>query len=247
MIGAASTAVADRRGIGQTRAAVHNVLTLALRSAGHRARRCRPHPRSRPGRPLRDAEEAQAIAEVFSSRKSPVPVVAAKSYFGNLGAASGMVELIASVLALQNNRLFAHAQLRDARSGLPGECRRQGRCAAGRHLHQCQHHAAGAGECAVVKRFCCHSRDQWCATALPASDVGPARFADAGSVDNPSATRFCQSAHLSLLGRAVQVALAAVPIPPDAWFHAEGHQSRHSARDGYDAREDDSIRRCSAW
>ena len=32
--------------------------------------------------------------------------MAAKSYFGNLGAGSGMVELIASLLAWQHNRLF---------------------------------------------------------------------------------------------------------------------------------------------
>src|SRR5436853_7899296 len=53
-----------------------------------------------------DAEEAQAIAEVFGSRQSAVPVVAAKSYFGNLGAASGLIELIGSLLALKHNRLF---------------------------------------------------------------------------------------------------------------------------------------------
>lgn len=53
-----------------------------------------------------DAEEARAIGEVFGGRSQPVPVVAAKSYFGNLGAGSGMVELIASVLALGQNRLF---------------------------------------------------------------------------------------------------------------------------------------------
>ena len=35
-----------------------------------------------------------------------MPVTAAKSYFGNLGAGSGMIELIASVLALANKRLF---------------------------------------------------------------------------------------------------------------------------------------------
>jgi 3-oxoacyl-[acyl-carrier-protein] synthase II len=35
-----------------------------------------------------------------------VPVTAAKSYFGNLGAASGLIELVASVLALRHKRLF---------------------------------------------------------------------------------------------------------------------------------------------
>ena len=53
-----------------------------------------------------DAEEAQAIAEVFGPRTRTLPVVAAKSYFGNLGAGSGMVELIASLLALRAGALF---------------------------------------------------------------------------------------------------------------------------------------------
>ena len=34
-------------------------------------------------------------------------MVAAKSYFGNLGAASGMVELISSLLAIEAGHLFA--------------------------------------------------------------------------------------------------------------------------------------------
>jgi len=53
-----------------------------------------------------DVEEAWAINEVFAGRSKPVPVVAAKSYFGNLGAGGGMVELIAGVLALVHGRLF---------------------------------------------------------------------------------------------------------------------------------------------
>jgi len=53
-----------------------------------------------------DAEEARAINEVFAARTKPLPVVAAKSYFGNLGAASGMIELMASLLALEHGRLF---------------------------------------------------------------------------------------------------------------------------------------------
>ena len=53
-----------------------------------------------------DIEEARAIGEVFVARATPLPVVAAKSYFGNLGAGSGMVELIASLLAMRHDRLF---------------------------------------------------------------------------------------------------------------------------------------------
>jgi 3-oxoacyl-[acyl-carrier-protein] synthase II len=54
-----------------------------------------------------DAEEAQAIREVFGDRADTLPVTAAKSYFGNLGAAGGVVELAASLLSLHHGRLFA--------------------------------------------------------------------------------------------------------------------------------------------
>lgn len=53
-----------------------------------------------------DASEAQALAKALGETASRVPVAAAKSYFGNLGAASGVVELIASTKALQEQKLF---------------------------------------------------------------------------------------------------------------------------------------------
>jgi 3-oxoacyl-[acyl-carrier-protein] synthase II len=106
VIGFGSSAATDKRGVGQIKTAVRNVLVKALETArlkpediGHihahglSSQRC-------------DPEEAQAIDEVFGSRKLPVPVVAAKSNFGNLGAASSVVELIGSLLAMRAGRLF---------------------------------------------------------------------------------------------------------------------------------------------
>jgi 3-oxoacyl-[acyl-carrier-protein] synthase II len=49
-----------------------------------------------------DAWEAQGLRSVFGNS---VPVFAAKSYFGNLGAGSGTVELAVSLLALEHGRL----------------------------------------------------------------------------------------------------------------------------------------------
>lgn len=49
-----------------------------------------------------DEEESAAIV----SSLGDLPVTAAKSYMGNLGAGSGMVEAIASVLSMQKNELF---------------------------------------------------------------------------------------------------------------------------------------------
>ncbi len=49
-----------------------------------------------------DEQEATAINKVLGD----IPVTAAKSYMGNLGAGSGMVELISSVLAMKHDQLF---------------------------------------------------------------------------------------------------------------------------------------------
>ena len=51
-----------------------------------------------------DASEAAGIRDALGNRD--VPVTAAKSYFGNLGAGSGSVEIIASLLALEHQQLF---------------------------------------------------------------------------------------------------------------------------------------------
>jgi 3-oxoacyl-[acyl-carrier-protein] synthase II len=58
------------------------------------------------GTTVGDAEEAAALGEVFGAAASEIPVVAAKSFFGNLGAGSGVVELIGSLLALGEGVLF---------------------------------------------------------------------------------------------------------------------------------------------
>jgi len=106
IVGFGSSAVMDRQGIGNVAKASENVIRQSLRKAdmkpgdvGHihahglSTRKC-------------DAEEAMAISSVFGDRAEPVPVTAAKSYMGNLGAGTGVVELIASVMALNKDRLF---------------------------------------------------------------------------------------------------------------------------------------------
>lgn len=106
VVGHASSTVMDRQGVGCLATAIANVLRLAMKSAG-----LEPddvgHVHAHGLGTLRcDAEEAKAIHDVFASRSKPIPVVAAKSNFGNLGAAGGMVELIGSVLAFGDGSLF---------------------------------------------------------------------------------------------------------------------------------------------
>jgi 3-oxoacyl-[acyl-carrier-protein] synthase II len=58
------------------------------------------------GTPVGDVEEAAALGAAFGAAASEIPVVAAKSFFGNLGAGGGVVETIASLLALREGSLF---------------------------------------------------------------------------------------------------------------------------------------------
>ncbi|MGE3243896.1 MAG: beta-ketoacyl synthase, partial [Pirellulales bacterium] len=105
IIGFGSSNVADEDLVGKCDVALAHAIRAALRDAklepaavGH----LNAHGLGTTGR---DADEARAIREVFGDAADKVPVVALKSYFGNLGAGSGVIELIASVLALKAGRL----------------------------------------------------------------------------------------------------------------------------------------------
>jgi len=54
-----------------------------------------------------DVWEARGLQEVFGDLRTPVPVFAAKSYLGNLGAGSGTTELTASLIAMQHDAVPA--------------------------------------------------------------------------------------------------------------------------------------------
>lgn len=106
VIASACSAVVGRNMVARRDQALINVLHAVLRSAdvspdgvGHlHAHGLATH--------SCDIDESLAIHEVFRRRDRALPVVAAKSYFGNLGAASGMVELAASLLAVRQGHLF---------------------------------------------------------------------------------------------------------------------------------------------
>jgi 3-oxoacyl-[acyl-carrier-protein] synthase II len=104
VVGTATSSVASSGGVARREAALANVMAATLRDA-----RAKPqdvghlHAHALATRSC-DEEEARAIRSVFDDVR--VPVTAAKSYFGNLGAASGLVELVASILALDSGRLF---------------------------------------------------------------------------------------------------------------------------------------------
>ena len=105
VLGFGASSVADRNLNGRCDVALINALRAALADAdlapadiGHiNAHGLSTHDR--------DIEEARAIREVFTDKTDDLPLTAVKSNFGNLGAASGVVELAASLLAMQHARL----------------------------------------------------------------------------------------------------------------------------------------------
>lgn len=107
VVGAGSAQVALPNNVARRDVALGHVIRKALAEANIEPNRIGHIHAHGLGTQSCDADEARAIRETFGNGASRIPVAAAKSYFGNLGAGSGAVELIASVLALVNRRLPA--------------------------------------------------------------------------------------------------------------------------------------------
>lgn len=103
--GFGASSVADRKLKGRCDVALANALRAAIADAdiahtdvGH----INAHGLSTRDR---DIEEAQAIRNVFANHADDIPLTAMKSYFGNLGAGGCVVEIAASLLAMQHGCL----------------------------------------------------------------------------------------------------------------------------------------------
>ncbi len=115
IIGHASCSVAAKNGVAQYELAFAHAIDAALKSSDLRPEQVGHIHAHGLSTQTCDRAEARAIHSVFGTRN---PVTAAKSYMGNLGAGSGMIELIASVLALGDGQLFPILNLEH----LDGEC-----------------------------------------------------------------------------------------------------------------------------
>ena len=105
IVGFASSTVLSRDGTPGIQQAIENVMNQALAMGGISAADLGHIHAHGIGMPAMDAAEAQGIRNVIGD--ADIPVVAAKSYFGNLGAGSGTVETICSLLSMKSGTLFA--------------------------------------------------------------------------------------------------------------------------------------------
>jgi 3-oxoacyl-[acyl-carrier-protein] synthase II len=97
VLGFAATFEPHRNGLPPSGAAIRSAIRQALDAAGISAEEIAYVNAHGMSTTLDDQIEAQAIRDTLGD----VPVTALKSYFGNLGAAGGVVELSASVLAFE--------------------------------------------------------------------------------------------------------------------------------------------------
>ena len=108
VVGFGSSVVTKNDLSGCNEVAVANAVGAALRDAGKRPADLGHVNAEGLGAPQADAEEARAIRAALGDAADTTPVVALKSYFGALGAGSGVVELIGSLIALESNQLPAN-------------------------------------------------------------------------------------------------------------------------------------------
>ena len=106
VVGHAARQSSDASGVGMRRRALMLSMRGALAKAGDAATRLGHVHAHGLSTVTGDRDEAAALHDVLGAAVGTLPTVAAKSHFGNLGAGSGVVECIASVLALQHGQLF---------------------------------------------------------------------------------------------------------------------------------------------
>lgn len=106
VLGHAAGTACDPRCVGDDRRAMGVAMRRALENAAVSAAAVgHVHARGL-STTLGDRGEAGALVDVLGESAGRVPVVAAKSHMGNLGAGSGVVEMVASIMALRRGSLF---------------------------------------------------------------------------------------------------------------------------------------------
>ena len=106
VIGFGSSTVIGKNSVADRKTAVANAIKQALQNADLSADEVGHVNAHGVSTVQGDRDEAAGIQAIFGQRSKPVPVVALKSATGNTGAGSGAMELISSVMALQQGALF---------------------------------------------------------------------------------------------------------------------------------------------
>ena len=105
--GNGSSCVINTKGEPNIRLAIANSIRAALRDASLTPDDIGSINAHGLGKKESDIEEAGAIHDIFGERGASIPVTALKGYIGNSGAGNGSLELVASILGLQEGLIPA--------------------------------------------------------------------------------------------------------------------------------------------
>jgi 3-oxoacyl-[acyl-carrier-protein] synthase II len=152
IVAASSSCVVDRHHVAHCGRALANALRTTLHQAD-----CEPaeighlhaHGLSSP---VLDREESRAIRDVLGGAAARIPVVAAKSHFGNAGAGSSALEFAASLLAMQHGRLFPIRNCVDPDPECPIRPVTTGDVAAGSNFVNLSFSPHGQASCVMVRK-----------------------------------------------------------------------------------------------
>lgn len=126
VVGHAARCGTDKAGVGLRRQVTAQAVGRALESAGVDAGGVGHVHAHGASTVLGDRAEAAALGDVLGGAAGRVPTVAAKANFGNLGGGSGLVECVASLLAMQRGELFPLLNYEQADPECPVRAARRG-------------------------------------------------------------------------------------------------------------------------
>ncbi len=106
ILSGASSCVTDRAGKPLPEKAMVNAMRIALKQAGMRPEEIGHISAQGLGSGAEDQAEADAIREVFGASAPRIPVTAYKGYYGNAGASSGSLDLVATLVSLEDGVLY---------------------------------------------------------------------------------------------------------------------------------------------
>lgn len=106
VLGHAAVASSEGAAVGRRRSAVAAVVGKTLEAAGQTSSSIGHVHAQGLGTRAGDAEEAAGLVDALGPSLGSIPLVAAKANFGNLGGGSGLVECVASLVALGKGELF---------------------------------------------------------------------------------------------------------------------------------------------
>jgi 3-oxoacyl-[acyl-carrier-protein] synthase II len=124
--GHGAACAAARGAIGRRRAAVSQAIRSAVDRAGLAADLLGHVHAQGLSTVTGDREEAAALGDVLGDAAARIPTVAAKGNFGNLGAGSGLVECVASILSLGRGTLFPLLNYQASDAACPVRAARRG-------------------------------------------------------------------------------------------------------------------------